>query len=48
MYLNPLPFFLNNSALQALHVNIDPIPRRIIQDFGLPILHDVSASLWGF
>jgi hypothetical protein len=30
-------------ALQALPVNIDPIPRDVTQDFGLLSLHDVSV-----
>ncbi|XP_062111094.1 ATP-dependent DNA helicase homolog RECG, chloroplastic isoform X2 [Humulus lupulus] len=33
------------SALQALPVNVDPIPRSIIQDFGLPSLYDAYNGI---
>jgi len=31
-------------ALQALPVNVDPIPKDITEQFGLPSLHDVRIS----
>ncbi|PON98163.1 ATP-dependent DNA helicase RecG [Trema orientale] len=42
------PNFLRDivaSALQALPVNVDPIPRSIIQDFGLPSLYDAYYGI---
>lgn len=39
-------FFFCNSALQALPLNIDPIPKKVIQEFGLPSLYDVSVFVY--
>lgn len=35
-----------NSALQALPLNIDPIPEKVIQEFGLANLYDVSIFVY--
>lgn len=35
-------FFSHGSALQALNVTVDPIPKDVTQQFGLLELNDVS------
>ena len=38
-------FFFGYSALKVLPLDFDPIPKNVLQDYGLPTLYDVSITI---